>query len=240
MMPTAIETNLQAIREKIARAAERAGRNPAEISLVAVTKTCSPEVIQAAYVAGLRDFGENRLQEAIPKIEALRHLTNLRWHMIGHLQSNKARKCADYFHMIQSVDTFELAQRLSLHGAQTNRPIRILIEVNTSGEATKFGYPTEKLLDEIGRLADLPHLQIAGLMTIGPLTQDERRVRQAFIVLRELFGKIRSRPGLSEEFKILSMGMTDDFELAIAEGSNMLRIGRGLFGDLGKGGCHED
>jgi len=231
MMPTAIETNLQAIREKIARAAERAGRNPAEISLVAVTKTCSPEVIQAAYVAGLRDFGENRLQEAIPKIEALRHLTNLRWHMIGHLQSNKARKCADYFHMIQSVDTFELAQRLSLHGAQTNRPIRILIEVNTSGEATKFGYPTEKLLDEIGRLADLPHLQIAGLMTIGPLTQDERRVRQAFIVLRELFGKIRSRPGLSEEFKILSMGMTDDFELAIAEGSNMLRIGRGLFGE---------
>jgi len=231
MMPTAIETNLQAIREKIARAAERAGRNPAEISLVAVTKTCSPEVIRAAYVAGLRDFGENRLQEAIPKIEALRHLTNLRWHMIGHLQSNKARKCADYFHMIQSVDTFELAQRLSLHGAQTNRPIRILIEVNTSGEATKFGYPTEKLLDEIGRLADLPHLQIAGLMTIGPLTQDERRVRQAFIVLRELFGKIRSRPGLSEEFKILSMGMTDDFELAIAEGSNMLRIGRGLFGE---------
>ncbi len=231
MMLTAIGTNLQAIREKIARAAERAGRNPAEISLVAVTKTCSLEVIRAAYSAGLRDFGENRLQEAIPKIEALRNLANLRWHMIGHLQSNKARKCADYFHMIQSVDTFELAQRLSLHGAQTNRPIRILVEVNTSGEATKFGYPTENLLDEIGRLADLPHLQIAGLMTIGPLTRDERRVRQAFIVLRELFERIQSRPGLSEEFKILSMGMTDDFELAIAEGSNMLRIGRGLFGE---------
>jgi len=231
MMPTAIETNLLAIREKIARAAEHAGRNPAEISLVAVTKTCSPEVIRAAYSAGLRDFGENRLQAAIPKIDALRNLANLRWHMIGHLQSNKARKCADYFHMIQSVDAFELAQRLSFQGAQTNRPIRILVEVNTSGEATKFGYQPENLLKEIERLSTLPYLQIAGLMTIGPLTGEERRIRQAFVVLRELFEKIRSLPGLREDFKILSMGMTDDFELAIAEGANMLRIGRGLFGE---------
>ena len=213
-----IEENIRNIEKRIARACERAGRSPDEVTLVAVTKTFPPEAIEAAFEAGLRDFGENRVQEAEPKIEQLKNL-NLAWHMVGHLQTNKAKTALQLFDIIHSVDSIKLAEALS---RRTERKIPILLEVNLSKEATKYGFTEEEISSAIKQISSLPNLEIKGLMTMAPYVTDPEEMRPVFHRLREL----RDMMGLEQ----LSMGMTDDFEVAIEEGATIVRIGRAIFG----------
>ena len=216
-----IGSNIHELEKRIARAAERANRSPAEITIIGVAKTVEPWLIQQAFEAGMRHFGENRVQEAKDKIERLSTLQPPpTWHMVGHLQTNKAKTAIELFDMIQSVDSVRLAQVLSRH-AQHRIPI--LLEVNVSGEASKFGLPPAEVSSAVEEIARLPHLEIRGLMTIAPLTDNPEEVRPIFKRLRLL----RDSLGLEH----LSMGMTDDFEVAIEEGATMVRIGRAIFGE---------
>lgn len=203
-------------------------RSPEEVTLVAVTKTVEPERIQEAVDAGAGILGENRIQEAETKIDAVRG--DVIWHMVGHLQRNKAKKAVEMFDMIQSVDSLRLARELSKRGGGEDRTIDIMVEVNTSGEATKYGVPPEGTIDLVGKISELPNLRLRGLMTIGALTDDESLVRKCFRTLRGLAEDVR-RAGIPRgEIEYLSMGMTSDFEPAIEEGSNMVRIGTAIFG----------
>jgi hypothetical protein len=232
-----IRPRLEAVRRRITAACERAGRNPAEVTLVAVTKTVAPAVIKAAYLAGVNCFGENRVQEAAAKISPsfLRELgdekSGPQWHLIGHLQTNKAKKALELFQVIQSVDSLHLAKALQQHAAARQANVEVFIEVNTSGEPTKFGVPPDQALPLVKAVAELPNLHLTGLMTIGALTDNAEIIRGCFRRLRELQAEIAAAclPGV--QLRHLSMGMTDDFELAIAEGSTMVRIGRAIFGE---------
>ena len=216
-----IEQNIRDVERRIARACERAGRSPDEVTLVAVTKTIDVPAIEAAFNAGIRNFGENRLQEAKPKIEQLASLRHhLTWHMVGHLQTNKAKTAADIFDIIHSVDSIRLAETLSGR-AQKNLPV--LIEVNISAEATKSGLLLPEVDETVRQIGRLPHIEILGLMTIAPWVSDAEEVRPVFRQLRQL----RDALGLRH----LSMGMTDDFEVAIEEGATLVRIGRAIFGE---------
>ena len=216
-----IQGNIRDLERRIAAAAERANRSPAEITLVVVTKTISPSLIQQAFEAGIRHFGENSIQEAKSKIEKLSGLEPPPiWHMIGHLQTNKAAAAVELFHMIQSVDSIRLAEALSRH-AQRN--ISTLLQVNISGEASKSGFSPSEVSSAAEQIASLPHLDIEGLMTIAPLSNNPKEVRPVFRKLKLL----RDSLGLEH----LSMGMTDDFEVAIEEGATILRIGRAIFGE---------
>jgi hypothetical protein len=214
-----IEENIRNIEKRIERACERAGRSPDEVTLVAVTKTFPPEAIRAAFEAGIRDFGENRVQEAEPKIEQLRELSPT-WHMVGHLQTNKAKTALQLFDIIHSIDSIKLAEALS---RRTEKKIPILLEVNLSKEASKYGFTEEELPQAITQVSSLPNLEIKGLMTMAPYVEDPEEVRPIFRRLREL----RDKVGLEQ----LSMGMTDDFEVAIEEGATIVRIGRAIFGE---------
>lgn len=222
-----IAENLAAVSHRIHRAAERAGRSPEEVTLIAVAKTFPVETVREALRAGVRHVGENRVQEAVPKAAALAG-DPLRpvWHMVGHLQTNKAKTAVQTFDIIHSVDSLRLARAISRHA---DRPVPVLLEVNVAGEATKFGVAPE----EAGRLAReierLPGLELRGLMTVAPPAADPEEVRPVFRRLREL----RDALGLRE----LSMGMTDDFEVAIEEGATMVRIGRAIFGERPPGGA---
>ena len=216
-----IERNIRDLERRIAAAAERANRSPAEITLVVVTKTIRPSLIQQAFEAGIRHFGENRIQEAKSKIEQLSSLEPPPiWHMIGHLQTNKAAAAVELFHMIQSVDSIRLAEALSRH-AQRN--ISTLLQVNISGEASKSGFSPSEVSSAAEQIASLPHLDIEGLMTIAPLSNNPKEVRPVFRKLKLL----RDSLGLEH----LSMGMTGDFEVAIEEGATILRIGRAIFNE---------
>ncbi|MDD5230511.1 MAG: YggS family pyridoxal phosphate-dependent enzyme [Candidatus Marinimicrobia bacterium] len=226
-----IRNNLLEIMERITRAAEKSGRKSSEIEIIAVTKNVPESVIRQAYQVGLRIFGENRIQEAIPKIAALKDCEEITWHMIGHLQSNKARKAAENFAMIQSVDSLELACKLARIGYETDKHIEILLEVNVSSEATKSGVQPINLVSIAEKIAALPEVTLRGLMTIGPLTTDKKLIRKAFITLRQYFEKISLSGMFQRNFNIISMGMTDDYDIAVEEGSNMVRIGRGIFAE---------
>lgn len=208
------------VRGRIARACERSGRRARDVTLVAVTKTHGVEAIVAAYDAGVRDFGENRVQEAEPKIEAMRARgLDVTWHLIGHLQTNKARAAARLFDILHSVDSQRLAEAIN---ARADHRIPVLIEVNVAGEASKHGVaPVEAdaLAAAVGRM---PNLEVVGLMTVAPMVDDPEDVRPVFARLREL----RDAMGLRE----LSMGMTDDFEVAVEEGATIVRVGRAIFG----------
>ncbi|MCL0088444.1 YggS family pyridoxal phosphate-dependent enzyme [Dehalococcoidia bacterium] len=217
----AIEHNIQEVTRRIVLACERAGRSPEEVTLVAVTKTVGPAAIRAAFQAGLRHFGENRVQEAKPKLGELENIrTQCTWHMVGHLQTNKAKTAGALFDIIQSVDSVRLAEFLSRHAQKT---IPILLEVNIAGEASKSGFSTGEVFSAMKEIGRMPNLEIKGLMTIAPLASDPEEVRPVFRLLREL----RNSMGLDH----LSMGMTDDFKVAIEEGSTMVRIGRAIFGE---------
>jgi pyridoxal phosphate enzyme (YggS family) len=218
MPVTSIAERLALIRERVTRAADRAGRAPAEVTIVAVSKSFPPEAIEEAAAAGIAHIGENRVQEAAAKIPSLRHLP-VTWHMVGHLQTNKAKTALELFDIIQSVDSLRLAEALS-HRAE--RPIPVLLEVNVAGEASKFGFSLPEVPQAAEAVARLPHLNVCGLMTIAPLVGEPEEVRPLFRELRQL----RDALGLAE----LSMGMTDDFEVAIEEGATMVRIGRAIFG----------
>jgi PLP dependent protein len=218
--------SISSVRERMSDAARQAGRNVGTIRLMAVTKTLPRQVIDTAIAAGLNLFGENRVQEAEAKFLDLADRVEL--HLIGHLQRNKAKPAASLFRCVQSLDKLETAQALESRLAERDRHMDILLELNTSGEPTKSGFHTEAdLLAALDAVASMPHLRPRGLMTVGPLTNDAARVRAAFGQLRTLFERIG---GARSGFDTLSMGMSGDFELAIAEGSTLIRVGTALFG----------
>jgi len=215
-----IGDNIRQVNTRIAAAARRAARSPTEITTIAVTKTIEPAAIREAFGCGIRHFGENRVQEAKAKIDGLDDLQPPpTWHMIGHLQTNKVRTALDLFDTVHSVDSVRLAQVMSRNARQD---IPVLIQVNVSGETTKSGIRPQEVAVATAEIAILPHLHVVGLMTIAPLTPDTEEVRPLFRELRRL----RDSLGLRH----LSMGMTDDFEVAIEEGATMVRIGRAFFG----------
>jgi len=229
MVDPSIQENLQSIRQRMATAAERSGRRVEEITLIGVSKTHPAEAIQGAFQAGLRHFGENRVQEWEGKRRMLAEL-DATWHLIGHLQSNKAAKAAQLFHCVDSVDNLGLAQRLHRAQSETagDRKLRVLIEVHLGGETSKSGVGEEQLPAMAEQVTGLQRLELAGLMCIPPYLEDPERVRPYFARLRELREELQSRVGL--KLPVLSMGMSHDFEAAILEGATEVRVGTALFG----------
>ena len=221
-----LAANLESIHQRIAAACARAGREPSSLALLAVTKTHPPEAVVEAAQLGLTLFGENKVQEAKAKIP---HCPGrLRWHMIGHLQTNKCRDAVELFEMVEGVDSLHLAQELNKRAEQAAKTMPILLEVNSGGEASKFGYTPEKLLAELPQLNALPRLEVHGLMTVPPWAQNAEKVRASFRLLREL--KERCEQVLGAPLPHLSMGMSGDFEVAIEEGATIIRLGTALFG----------
>jgi len=218
---------LRSVKEKIGAAAARAGRSADSIRLLAVTKGFPAETVRAAMDLGLQDFGENRVQEAEAKIAAV--TPRPRWHLVGHLQGNKARRAVQLFDSIHSLDSEPLAREVSRRAAESGKRIACLVEVNTSGEASKFGVAPEGALDLLRAAGGLEGIALQGLMTIGPLTGGPEGARRAFRVLASLRAQART-DGLLAEGAELSMGMSEDFEIAIEEGATIVRIGTGLFG----------
>ncbi|MBE9501741.1 MAG: YggS family pyridoxal phosphate-dependent enzyme [Dehalococcoidia bacterium] len=215
-----IERNLRELERRIDRAAERAGRSPADITIVAVTKGVAVEAIEAAIKAGIRHIGENRVQEARAKIERLSTLElQPMWHMVGHLQTNKVKTAVQIFDIIHSINSLRLAEAVS---QRAQAIIPVLLQVNVSGEGTRSGFSVAELPQAAEEIAHLPRLEVKGLMTIAPMVADTEEVRPIFQRLRQL----RDELGLEH----LSMGMTDDFEVAVEEGATMVRIGRAIFG----------
>lgn len=227
-----IRENLARVKERIQKALVRAGRENEEVKIVAVSKTKPPELIRYAIESGIKDIGENRVQEAIPKIEAVGK-DKVVWHLVGHLQTNKAKKAVCYFDMIQSVDSVKIARKISSYSEEEGKQISVLVEVNISGESTKFGIAPEKVKDFVGEISCLRGIKVKGLMTIGPLTYDKGAVRRAFRKMFGIFDDLRRDRIEGVEMEILSMGMTDDFEVAVEEGTTMVRIGRAIFGERG-------
>ena len=236
---SALADNLYRVQERIGAAARRSGRDPAEVTLLAVTKTHSPATILDAYELGLRHFGENRVEEASEKILAVRSaITNYQspiiWHMIGHVQSRKAEAVAGLFDWVHSVDSLRIAERLSRFAGQQGRRLGVLLEFNVSGEAGKYGFGArgegEALFRDVEAVVALPHLQVEGLMTMAPIAADPEQARPVFRALRAWRDRLASRFP-QREWKRLSMGMTDDFEVAIEEGATIIRIGRAIFGE---------
>ncbi len=234
-----INSNLARLKERIAAAAIRAGREPEEITLVAITKTFPPQTIEEAFAAGLREFGENRVQEAELKIKWLRERdVLLKWHMVGHLQRNKAKKAIHLFDIIHSVDSVRLAREISRRCEMAQITMPVLLEINISGEATKYGFRVEESKNEqeeqflraVEEVAALPNLDLQGLMTMAPVGAPEGVLRSCFSRLRSLLSKLKDKFP-ENAWRHLSMGMTDDFEIAIEEGATILRVGRAIFGE---------
>jgi pyridoxal phosphate enzyme (YggS family) len=225
-------SNLSVIHERIALAAGRAGRNPADIALMAVTKTFPAANIIEAYEAGQRLFGENRVQEFAEKVSALSELGGAEFHMIGHLQSNKAGKAAEVFHAVDSLDSAKLAERLNTAAEKAGKSLDVLLEINVGGEAAKSGIaPDSRELDGILLgAAQWKSLRIRGLMTVPPFTEDPEGARPYFRQLRELRDRLIARNLPSVSLDALSMGMSHDFEVAIEEGSTCVRLGTAIFG----------
>jgi PLP dependent protein len=233
---TALSDNLQGVQERIAAAARRTGRDPAQVTLVAVTKNQPREAIAAAFDLGLRHFGENRVEEAEPKIPGLPG--DITWHMIGHIQSRKAKQVVPLFDMVHSLDSVKLAARLHRLCAEEGKRLPVLLQVNVSGEESKYGLAAERwaedgaqrreLLAAVAEIVALPGLQLQGLMTMAPIVADPEEVRPVFAALRRLRDELAAiHPEAG--WQHLSMGMTDDFEAAIEEGATLVRIGRAIF-----------
>lgn len=218
--------NIQSIRNRIAAACARAGRDPASVTLMAVSKGQPPEVVKAGAQAGLTLFGESKVQEAKAKIPLCPG--HLRWQMIGHLQSNKCRDAVALFEMIQSVDSPELADEIQKWAEKSARTLPVLLEVNVAGESAKFGFNPASVVDALPAINRLSRIEVHGLMTIAPWTPDPEKVRPIFRKLREL--KARCEEVLGAPLPHLSMGMSGDFEVAIEEGATLVRIGTSLFG----------
>jgi pyridoxal phosphate enzyme (YggS family) len=226
-----VASRLTAVRQRIAAACLRTGRDADGITIVAVTKTHPATAIAALLAAGIRDIGENRVQELEAKVAEVGRGT-VRWHLIGHLQRNKARRAVELSDLIHSIDSVRLAEKLSEEAIIAGRVLEGLIQVNVSGEATKGGLEADHAMEEIGEICALPGLRIQGLMTMAPLTADEGVTRRVFAAARELCE--RAAGGISGfEARHLSMGMSADFELAVEEGSTMVRLGTVLLGERG-------
>ena len=231
-----ISENIVDVRNRIAAAASRAGRPPEEIVLMAVSKTHPPEQIREAYNAGLRLFGENRVQEFAGKAQALTDLVEADWHMIGHLQTNKAGKAAELFTAVDSVDSVKLAEKLDAAARNMGHKLGVLIEINVGGESAKSGVaPDSRELEELLQAAPrLEALEFRGLMTVPPFTDNPEEARPYFRKLRELRETISKRKFPSIKMNALSMGMSHDFEVAIEEGSTCVRVGTAIFGERSK------
>jgi hypothetical protein len=231
-----ISENIAAVRERINASARRVGRQVEDVTLMAVSKTQPAVRIREAYEAGLRVFGENRVQEFAGKIGGLRDLVGVEWHLIGHLQSNKAAKAVELFRAVDSIDSLKLAEKLDLAARKIGRKLDVLIEINVGGEAAKSGVaPNSSALEEL--LIAAPRFEgivFRGLMTVPPFTEDPEDARPFFRKLRELRDSIAGRklPGISMEQ--VSMGMSHDFELAVEEGSTCVRVGTAIFGERTK------
>jgi pyridoxal phosphate enzyme (YggS family) len=228
-MDSAVLPNILRIRERIAEAALRKGRRPSDVRLMAVTKTVDDERVAEAIAAGADIIGENYVQEGRRKIEKLGK--TVEWHMIGHLQTNKAKYAVTLFDLIHSVDRMELAQELSRRAALAGTVTPVLIEVNTGGEDTKSGIPPARALELARNAASLPNLSVRGLMTMPPWFDDPEEARPFFRSLRELRDRIEGEQIAGVRMRELSMGMTQDFEVAVEEGSTIVRIGRAIFGE---------
>ena len=230
-----IESRVAAVRERIARAAARARRSPEDVTLIAVSKTQPAEAVRDAFAAGLRHFGENKVQEAEGKIAALRPLaaTGLLWHMIGHLQGNKGRRAAELFDAVDSVDGLALARRLDRAADEAKKVLPVQIQVDLAGEETKFGLPEAQLFPTLEALRECKALRVEGLMLLPPWSEDPEAARPFFRRLRALLEEARGR-GLVSGHE-LSMGMSHDFEVAVEEGATQVRVGTAIFGERGKG-----
>jgi len=219
---SAIAKNLRRVRERIDAACQRAGRSPEEVTVVGVSKGFPVDAVVAAYKAGLADIGENRVQEATAKVQAAAAQgARPRWHLVGHLQTNKVKTALELFDIIPSVDSLRLAEVISRE-AGARAPVPVLLEVNVAGEESKFGLKPDEVASALARARALPNVDVLGLMTVAPLAADAEEVRPVFRRLREL--------GKSLELRHLSMGMSDDFEVAVEEGATLVRIGRAIFG----------
>ncbi len=223
-----VKENLAKVRERIAAAAERVGRDPSEIVLVGATKSVDVERIRAAIEAGLEHIGENYAQEAWAKYQQIGDAVT--WHFIGHLQTNKAKLVVRFCRFVQSLDRLALAEELNKRAGQLGRTVDCLVEVNIGGEETKSGVPPEEVEGLIRQASQFPNIRIVGLMAIPPFLPDPEQVRPYFRRMRELFERLKNLNLPQVEMRYLSMGMSHDFEVAIEEGANMVRIGTAIFG----------
>ena len=223
-----LKDNFEAVEKKIADACKRAGRDRSEVTLIAVSKTKPVDMLREVYDAGARDFGENKVQEICEKYDQLP--SDIKWHMIGHLQRNKVKQVIDKAAMIHSVDSYRLAQEISVQAQKKGLTIPILIEVNIAGEESKFGISAEDTIQLVEEVAALPNLSIRGLMTIAPYVVDAEENRLYFRQIKQLSVDIKNKNIDNVSMDILSMGMTGDYEVAIEEGATMVRVGTGIFG----------
>lgn len=224
-----IAGNLNEVRDRVGAAASRAGRDPGEVTLVAVSKTFAADAVRAAYAAGQRDFGENKVQEALQKIAETTDISP-RWHLIGHLQSNKARKAAGPFAWIHSVDSVDLLQKLDAAASEAAATPQILVQVDLAGETTKFGAPAENARRIVDAALACRAVRLAGLMVLPPWNDDQEQTRPWFVRLRELRDAWVAQGVPRDALRHLSMGMSHDFEAAIEEGSTIVRVGTAIFG----------
>ena len=223
-----LKDRLEEVEERIQEACRRAGRDRSDVTLIAVSKTKPAEVLKEAYDLGIRVFGENKVQELTEKYEVLPK--DIRWHMIGHLQTNKVKYIADKVELIHSVDSLKLAETIEKEAAKRNRTIDILVEVNVAEEESKFGLKVEEVIPFIEKVAGFSHINVRGLMTIAPFVENPEKNRSVFADLRKLSVDITEKNIDNVNVSILSMGMTNDYEVAIEEGATMVRVGTGIFG----------
>ena len=223
-----LRENLQEVEERIQEACRRAGRDRSEVTLVAVSKTKPVSMLKEAYDLGVRVFGENKVQEIREKYEALPK--DIEWHMIGHLQTNKVKYIADKVSLIHSVDSLRLAETIEKEAVKHNRIVDILLEVNVAEEESKFGIKTSEVLALAENVVQLPHIRLRGLMTIAPFVENPEKNRAIFANLHDLYVDIKEKNIDNGTVSILSMGMTNDYEVAVEEGATMVRVGTGIFG----------
>lgn len=221
--------NLSCVESKIISACNTANRNRDDILLIAVSKTKPVSLLEEAYNVGIRDFGENRVQELTLKAETMPD--DIRWHLIGHLQKNKVKNAVRYAYLIHSVDSLALAKVISAEAVKQSKTVRILLEVNIAGEESKFGYSASEVLTDISEIALLPNIQVMGLMTIAPYTETPESNRIYFTQLKQLSVDIRNKNIDNICMDIISMGMSGDYEVAISEGATMIRVGTAIFGE---------
>ena len=223
-----IKENIKEVENIIAQECEKAGRSPSDVTLIAVSKTKHVELLKEAFAYGCRDFGENKVQELLDKYEALP--SDIRWHMIGHLQRNKVKYIVDKVYMIHSVDSLRLAEEISKEASKKNVCVNILIEVNVADEETKYGVSCEEVRQLVCDIAKLPNIRIKGLMTIAPFVDDAEENRLHFQKLKKIAVDIMQKNIDNIDMEILSMGMTGDYPVAVSEGATYVRVGTGIFG----------
>ncbi|WP_456081487.1 YggS family pyridoxal phosphate-dependent enzyme [Mediterraneibacter sp.] len=223
-----LKDQLQEVEKKIQAACDRAGRKREEVTLIAVSKTKPVETLQEAYDLGVRIFGENKVQELTEKYEALPK--DIHWHMIGHLQTNKVKYIIDKAELIHSVDSLKLAETIEKEAAKHDLIADILVEVNVAEEESKFGMKMEEVIPFVEKVSAFPHVRVRGLMTIAPFVEDPEENRSIFADLHKLYIDIKNKNHDNDTVSVLSMGMTNDYEVAIEEGATMVRVGTGIFG----------